>query len=253
MKIFIINLEHAHERRDSVERQMAALGLEYEFIPAVYGKHLSPEERAQKYDDSKAFRNQCRSLVDAEIGIALSHINIYERIINEDISSACILEDDVILPENFAEMLSLLEETVSADLPEIILLSHAETKGAGRKIGNVGIKDFKTGFYASSYIVNNLGARALREELFPVGDVADCWDRLRRHKVIDIKVVTPPLVTQNRAEFGSSTTDEINLNYKYNLNGRIKFKLSRAFWLSIDGILAVYHRNFRPYRNLIKK
>ncbi len=251
MKIFIINLEHANERRESMERQMAALGLAYEFIPAVYGKHLSAEEKTLKYDDRKAFRHQCRSLVNSEIGIALSHVNIYRKIIKDKIDVACILEDDVILPSNFKDMVEKVNNNINRYTPELVLLSPAETGRRGVDIGDgYQMMEYKNGHFATSYIINNLGAQALVKELYPINDVADCWQRLHRHKIIDIKVLLPAMIVQDNEAFGCSTGPEVRAAYSYNVPQKIKFKIQRAFWVGIDLIKAMFNRNFRPYGGL---
>ncbi len=45
MKIFIVNLKKSVERRQKMEAQLQALGLEAEFIEAVDGRLMSEEER----------------------------------------------------------------------------------------------------------------------------------------------------------------------------------------------------------------
>lgn len=254
MKIFVINLERDHSRRESIEQQFSKLDLPFEFSEGVLGSALTTQQKQEIYNDKKAFRHQCRSLVPAEIGCALSHINIYRKMIDENIKYACIFEDDVILPENLGFYLKEIGKNISKTIPEIVLLSPAETKGVGFELDRkYELKKYKNGFYTSSYIVNKAGAEALLKELYPVNDVADCWLRLGRHKVVDIKAIVPALVTQDQDNFGSSTTTALNLNRNTNLPKKIKFKLCRAFWLSIDFFLAFYHRQFRPYAGILKK
>lgn len=254
MKIFVINLERDFARRKSIEQQFESCQLPFEFSKGVLGSTLSTKQKNVLYSDKGAFRNQCRSLVPAEIGCALSHITIYRKMIDDNIDCACIFEDDVILPDNLGFYLKEIEKYSNKTLPEVILLSPAETINKGIILDeNYSLKKFKDGFYASSYIVNNAGAKALLKELFPVKDVADCWFRLSRHKVVNLRVVSPPLVIQDQNSFGSSTTIDIKKHNQFDLIKKARFKLCRIFWLSVDYFLALYHRSFRPYSGILKE
>lgn len=253
MNIFVINLKKNIERKEFIQEQFNKIEVAFNFFPAIFGKSLTKHQLDESYNHKKAIRHQCRSLVPAEIGCALSHIGIYKKIIEERIEFACILEDDVILPENFKEILEEIKESINNHNPEVILLSPAKTGKFKWKLkSGYEIRKFKNGFYTSSYIVNYLGAKALLKEMYPINDVADCWLRLSWHKVVDINVVVPALVTQDQEKFGSSTTVDINQNNQYSLSKKIKFKLCRALWLSFDYVLAIYHRNFRPYSGVLK-
>ena len=83
---------------------MHHLGLEYQVIKAVDGHSLSPEELAEVYDERIAKRLLRRPLAVGEIGAALSHKIIYQKMKEEHIEEAIIMEDDVKLSEDFADM-----------------------------------------------------------------------------------------------------------------------------------------------------
>lgn len=253
MKTFVVNLEKDIARKEFMEKQLNKLEVPFDFFPAVLGKSLTEKELKQNYNDKKAFIHQCRSLVLAEIGCALSHINIYKKMVEEDIQVACIFEDDVILPAHLKDSLKLIEIEIDKKLPEAILLSPAETKGVGILLNeNHQLSKYKNGFYTSAYVINLLGAKVMLKELYPVNDVADCWSRLNKHKIIKIRAVVPTLTEQQQEVFGSSTTDDINNSAKYSLRIKIKFKMCRLFWKTIDAFLAIYHRIFRPYSGILK-
>lgn len=255
MKVFVINLEKDVQRRESITLQLENQRIESSIQKAVYGKMLSREEIANFYNDKKAYQHQCRSLTSSEIGCSLSHIEVYRKIIAETIPFACILEDDVILPENFKNIMDALKSKIEQSIPQVILLSPAQFKE------NIFIpidekytlKQYKSGYYTSSYIINQLAAKILLKKLFPVNDVADCWRRVNKHKFADIKIITPTLIEQDLETFGSSTTDDYHKTFSYNKIQILKFKFCRAFWLSYDGILAIYNRNFRPYGGISKE
>ena len=251
MHIFVINLEKDRARRESIQKQLEKLNLSYEFFPGVLGSVLSQVELAKCYNDLKAKWNKGFSLTPAEIGCALSHLGVYREIIRRQLGCALILEDDVILNENLPQYLSQLESMIQKDMAEVILLSPAEGRQQRqcRKIGTGGGKiiPFMSGFYASSYVVTQYAARALLKELYPVGDVADCWERLKRYRVADIFMINPPLTVQNQVEFGSSTTQDIKRQWALFGWRKLVHKGRRAITKLLDCFYGIYRRHFVPY------
>jgi len=202
MKIFVINLPKDVDRHAHISRQLDKLHLEYEIVPGILGAGLSPEDRHIHYNDRKAKWRQSRSLVPAEIGCALSHLKVYREIVARGIECALVLEDDVVLPRDLEAFLTDCEATLDLKSPAVWLLSPAKVRGgvAGRMLLRSGRNLFPlhSGVYTSSYILTATAAKALLAELYPVGDVADCWNRLQRYKVVDLSVAVPPLTKQNQ-------------------------------------------------------
>jgi len=253
MKIFYINLDKDIERRVSMQQQLSKLGLEATRIPGVYGKDLSHEALRQCYSGKKALRNQSRKLTPAEIGIAMSHICVYRTIVDGNIPCALILEDDVILPDGFVEALNDLETLVDKIRPEILLLSPANADFSGlskiRLCGRYQAAAFAGGFYASSYIITRLSAQSLLKELYPVSMVADSWARLKKYKVIDIYVVRPCLIEQDREQFGSST--DADYQPFPNIFAKLIYKLRRARSIIFDLFFSAWRRKHHPYNDVL--
>jgi glycosyl transferase, family 25 len=254
MHIFVINLEKDRERRESITRQLNGLHLPFELFPGVLGSALSPEELASCYDDKKAKRKLCMSLVPAHIGCSLSHAKIYREIIGRELPCALILEDDVVLPSSVPGVLAQIAELIEERKPEVILLSPANglsERKRKRDLGNgSSLVPFKSGYFTSSYIVTNTAARALYKELYPVADTADCWDRLKRYKVVDIYVLAPALIAQDRSTFGSSTHEDTMQSLRaLRIHGvrKLIFKGRRAWSKLVDCFYALYRRHCLPY------
>lgn len=256
MKIFAINLDKDVKRRLSLQAQCDRLGLVVEWVRGIYGKQLSRGELQRDYRPHKARRLLGREMTYAEIGCALSHLSIYRRIEAERIPLALILEDDVIFDARLAELLDRLQGRLDAAVPSVVLLSPAIAKSDGglELADGFSIHAYLAGFYTHAYVVNCLGARALMRALYPVGNVADCWRRLVRHRVVDIQVVLPEVVVQDQAAFGSSTTEDD----RFKLDGRnvprwLLYKGRRACWLALDSGVACYRRCFNPYLGVMKE
>lgn len=259
MQIFVINLEKDHQRRESIQRQLDELCLSFEFIPGILGSALSSAELGECYNDRKAQRNLCMPLVRAHLGCSLSHTKVYREIIRQNLPCTLILEDDVILPETLPVLLTDIEKAINLNRPEVVLLSPAEgIVGSTHKrpvSEAYNLIPYRRGFFTSSYIVTNMAARTLLKELYPVGDVADCWDRLKRYKVADIFVISPALITQERSIFGSSTTDDtLKALTTMKMQGcrKLKFKLRRAWSKLLDFFYGFYRRKFVSYAGLFK-
>lgn len=254
MHIFVINLEKDAARRRAISAQLEALGLEYEIVPAVYGASLTDAERARLYDDRKAKLQRARSLVPAEIGCALSHLKVYRTIIERGMDCALILEDDVNVPSALPAFLDEFAQRVETTQPSVWLLSPAagdESVPSPVAIGGSHrLLPYRSGYYTSSYIVTGSAARALLAELHPVADVADCWLRLARYRVVDLSVVSPPLIEQNQEEFGSSTTSDLCASGRSGALQKAIYKLRRVRAIVWDFLYAPYRRWFRPYAGL---
>ncbi len=98
---FVITLGRAVERRGQVERLRAACPVPCHVVEAVDGDALSEEER------NKVYRRQLHSprypfrMKPAEIGCFLSHRNVWQRIVDDNLDTALVLEDDVELEPGF--------------------------------------------------------------------------------------------------------------------------------------------------------
>ena len=96
--IWIINLKRDVARRDFMVEQLERLGLAYELIEAVDGSTLTDEDY-KLYSPELSQSTIYRPLTPNEIGCALSHIRLWERMIHEDIPEVLILEDDALVAE----------------------------------------------------------------------------------------------------------------------------------------------------------
>ncbi len=254
MHIFVINLEKDLARRKSISAQLDALGLTYEIIPGVYGAGLSGEDRATLYDDRKAKLHRSRSLTAAEIGCALSHLGVYRAMIERGIGCALILEDDVTLPSGLKLFLDECARCMDLRTPSVWLLSPAEGDKTLSTAVTIGashhILPYRSGFYTSSYLITGPAARALLAEMDPVADVADCWQKLQRYRVVDLFVVSPPLIEQNQDEFGSSTTSDYQAAVKSDALAKAIYRARRVRSIIWGHLYAPYRRWFRPYAGI---
>ena len=98
------------------------LGLDFSFIKAIYGKDLSNEEINDVCNHEATLKQLKRKLYPGEIGVSLSQMSIYKKMVNENIEHAVVLEDDAVVEEGIKEVLGNLKK-----LPlnwEIVLLGY---------------------------------------------------------------------------------------------------------------------------------
>jgi glycosyl transferase family 25 len=93
IKNFVINLKR---RPDRLENFKAKCPLEFTVVPAFDGKNAQNESEAEK-NLIKKFEY----LRPGEIGCFISHIRIFQKIVNDAIPLALIMEDDAIFCEDF--------------------------------------------------------------------------------------------------------------------------------------------------------
>ena len=103
--VFVLSLPDCHDRRARVSAALDGLGLPFEFVDAVDGRRGLPPEYESQIDRPLA-QKKGGILSDAEFACALSHINIYRRIVSENIDYALVLEDDAVPQPDLARYLA---------------------------------------------------------------------------------------------------------------------------------------------------
>ena len=102
MKIFVINLQRATERRVSAARQLTALDLDYQFFEAVE----CPSEASRQFRDFDRWRYSLhtrRRPMRGEIGCYASHLRLW-KICVELGEPIVVLEDDFQLSERLLRL-----------------------------------------------------------------------------------------------------------------------------------------------------
>lgn len=119
--VWVISLRRSTERRAHITKHLKEHNLPFEFFDAIDGQTLTPDQLA-RYDAQQAQQCMGRELVRAEIAIALSHLTLYQRMIDQNLDEVLVLEDDVVLKPEFLEILNR-----RASFPngwELVLLCH---------------------------------------------------------------------------------------------------------------------------------
>ncbi|WP_084596419.1 glycosyltransferase family 25 protein [Elioraea tepidiphila] len=109
MHIFVINLEHSEDRRDTILSRVQALGLFAEVFTAIDGRSLDLNNC--NYDGRKRRLFYGKDMTPGEIGCAQSHLAVYREIVRRDLPYALVLEDDAVLVDSLPYALQSLEKS----------------------------------------------------------------------------------------------------------------------------------------------
>ena len=126
MKTFVISLERVPERRVAISASLQQYGVDFELFPAVWGADIDRSAPEIFDGDSFVIHNNCLSkttikgkLTDGELGCALSHLRLYQKIVQDNLPGAIVLEDDFEAYNDFTAVF----EAILAQVPEAELIN----------------------------------------------------------------------------------------------------------------------------------
>lgn len=108
MKVLVINLDSAKDRRDFQANQLSSYQLDYTFLNAISTRDIEPKLYQKHHNDWQ------RPLKETEVACYYSHRSAWQRVIDED-QPMLILEDDALLSRRTPALLSILESRSDAD------------------------------------------------------------------------------------------------------------------------------------------
>lgn len=104
--IFVISLQDAEDRRAEIHRQLEYLGQSFEIVDATDGRAGLTPAQQMLIDRPGTLARLGRKMTDAEYACAISHLRVWQRILELDLPGAVVLEDDAILDYPFADFLT---------------------------------------------------------------------------------------------------------------------------------------------------
>lgn len=223
MECFVINLDKDVSRRVAISEQLESLGIRYSIFPAVYGKDLKPEELANSYDRERAIQ-ESHDLTLGEIGCSLSHWGVYQKMVDNNINHALVVEDDALLSKQVLEVLPMLEDRYSNDSPTVVLLNYIEKfqRLNAKKLGNhhVLVDTYGGIPNAHGYFITLAAAKNLAAGLHPIWLVADQWEKFREAKFIQLKAIVPYCISlTEQARESNLTPDRVHRMSSYKRGG----------------------------------
>ncbi len=108
LKFYVVNLKRATDRRQLMSAMLDKYGVNYEIFEATDGRELTPEDEAKVSLSDQvilemAGGRKCMvedQMIPPEVGCALSHLRLYQHILDQGVERAVILEDDTVLNDD---------------------------------------------------------------------------------------------------------------------------------------------------------
>lgn len=235
MRIFVINLDKDVERMQFANSQANKKGYKIERAVGILGSNLTPKDLRRDVNKFKFMLHMGRAPMLGEIGCALSHQQIYRRMVNENIPVACIMEDDIIVLDGFKEQLDKLQAWIKPHKPQVMRLNFGPQKYTE---GPPAINVNEGSAAACSYCITLAGAKVLLKENYPINTVADSWYRWERLGLIELYNSNPKVCWHNNAASGFTSVIVREDNNKINWNS-IPRRISRKILKGIGAIVDV--------------
>lgn len=164
-KFFCINLKRRSDRKKNMEDVFQQHNIDCEFTEAVDGKELQKSDPRLKLFIKNNFKNRV-----GVIGCALSHIELYNRLISDDQNDYYVIfEDDIIMIPNFNDMLRKVFDKMSPDI-NIIYFGYHSNKLVQHVIDDISLKKMgRIVWGAYGYIISKKAARHIVDRINKIG------------------------------------------------------------------------------------
>ena len=214
MKTFIISLERSKRRREFMVDQCNRLHVDYELFDAVDGQLLT-EGEISHYCDINAVRNHSGYYAsNGMLGCSISHYLVLNKMVEQNLEYAFIIEDDALLPKNINDILTELSHVIRKN--EVISLfytSHqiiklslkgAETLKSGKLLYPINIQDVAA---ATAYVVHKEAAKGMIKFNSPIKTTSDAWHKFYSYGgIASFRCLYPPPV---KLEYFKSSIDYV--------------------------------------------
>lgn len=183
MKAYVINLPRALERRKAMKQRLASTPLaDAEFVDGVDGRALSQKQREELFDYYRYGRAFDAPPLPGEVGCALSHYKLWQKIASGN-RPAIIMEDDILIDGDLTPYIARTEKWLDSNEPRAMLLTHFfvyRPETLSSENGLLETARAMQAYGAIFYAINPAGARLILN-LGKPAYVADDWRYFSRH------------------------------------------------------------------------
>lgn len=200
LPIFIVSLGDS-PRRKHIQQQFRAYSIPYEIFDAIDCRNGVPAQYETLINRNLAYKRLGRHLSNTEIGCALSHHLVYKHILHHNIQQAIIVEDDVILTDNFKTFYK--KQLINTLQTDMLFLYHVGARVKKSYTTHYNIKVYPVHYMPYStagYYLTAPVAKALLDAGTPIAEVADypmeCTHIFNVQAVYPRIIQHPPLTHQ---------------------------------------------------------
>ena len=178
IKAYVINLDKNIEKYDNIKKRFFNLGINPERFKAIYAKELDNEYIKKVTHPFVQNTIENGRYIDSDIGTlgavgcSLSHIKLWEMLLNSNEDMFLILEDDASINSYYINDINeYLNKIYSIDKNwDYIFLGYLKPtiKSVDIKVSNDIYKVNEITFQTHAYIINKSGAQKLLKNSFPI-------------------------------------------------------------------------------------
>lgn len=208
MRAYVINLARSSDRRAHITAELKKTGLEYEIVTAVDGQELDLNDTSKI--DPEFLRRV--ALTAGSAGACLSHLSVYQRIIDDGLDKALVLEDDVMVSADLESLIQAVGEHLSG--AEIALLSVDSPEACKVSVeGSIALLsghvlalpiDVRQPRSGGAYVITREACERMLKGALPIRVQADMWWHFYREGQIDRVRCVVPLPVHKSAKLAST-------------------------------------------------
>lgn len=255
MRCFVISLKDAAERQGHIAAMMNERGLPFEFFEAVDGRAFDVPAHSD-YAKTKRRLYFGRDLKGGEMGVLLSHRSIYQKMVDEQIDIALVLEDDVVLYPDAPNVIRALESG-PRDFELVRFLGSKKVAKLQQYTKRTVLGDYKlnrlctTPGGAHAYVITLSGARKLlaaskKPNYLPIDTLmGHCWVT-----GLDAYIIQPGLSEQDLEQpqyIGTARFDKSIVLHGWQ---KLAFPLTRSWFKLGEGIMKRLYYYVKKARGL---
>jgi glycosyl transferase, family 25 len=209
VRAYVINLARCPERRSHMTKELRNTGLDYEFVDAIDGRDLNPDD-TQLADRAWRAKMFSANHAAANLGASLSHLAVYRKVLENGDDHALVLEDDVAVPSDICNLVEAVAEQMTG--AEIVLLHFFSPRCADRGeplrlsrqnsvqlpearllVFPVKVNDITS---AAAYLITREACERMARAVLPVRVDSDRWEHFRQGGALShVRCVLPMPVT----------------------------------------------------------
>lgn len=235
-KVLYINLKREGARREYIEQHLSDRGFDFERVEAVDYKDLSPQDIAQRYDAELVRKHWTRPLAESEIACALSHLKCHQKIVDEDLAGALIVEDDALLKPEAKACFDRIKTFYKKDDNTAVFLQYHKNFSERKRRLTIDDKHslykihplWVNGFCCHGYYVTQAAAKSLLDYFQVISHPIDIWDTLVRRRIVELDALVPYVIyTKDLFESAISPTRSIAEQASFERKKSLPEKLSK--------------------------
>lgn len=224
---YVISEKKFSKRKENILQCFHHWGIEPNFYDAVMGRDLTKRQLEELTADGGILK-------PGAIGCVLSHLGLYQELLNSKEPCVYIFEDDAQLTEHFIKLQPVIQRFMEKQSGPTVL-SLYKFQGLKKKVerldSDVWIMQSLAGSASQAYVINREAAANLLKAQNPVRIELDAWAIYQKLGFLRLYCVSKDLVQLNDV-LSKESTIEVTTNQAVSLNRREIRKKHFQYWYS---------------------